>query len=53
MENMEGDLKSNRQLITKIKKDLMAGKKPVKADYEMRKIKNKKSKDFSFSESYN
>ena len=41
MENMEGDLKTNRQLVTKIKKDLMAGKKPDKTIYKVKRIRNK------------
>ena len=42
---MEGDLKQNRQRITKIKKDLMAGKKLVKEDHQLVKwVKNEQLK---------
>ena len=41
MENMEGCIKKNRAIVTKIKKDLMAGKKLVKANYEAKRIRNK------------
>ena len=51
LENMEGDMKKDRQTVTKIKKDLMAGKQLVKANYQKRKIKNEVSLDMLFKQS--
>ena len=48
---MEGDMKKDRQTVTKIKKDLMAGKQLVKANYQKRKIKNEVSLDMLFKQS--
>ena len=48
LENMEGDMRKKRQIVTKIKKDLMAGKKLVKEDHQLIKwVKNYKLRVYS------
>ena len=48
---MNGDIKKDRQIITKIKKDLMAGKELIKANYQKKKNKNEVSWGYPFKQS--